>query len=216
MAESRQAGKPEDLLQFAATVWNAGPVPLEIVGFRPPGSSVMKAYQYFRTVAGALEGYAPVGMLDYDSESGHHHWHYHDLAVYQLLSADKRTVLVSQKTGFCLANTDAIDYTIPDAQWQPGTPSLSTACGSASPDARSVAMSLGVGSGDTYVQTIAGQSFNVTGIPDGTYYIEIAINPLNLLYLASGDAGPSFRQIRIGGKPGARTVTVQPVGLVNS
>jgi Lysyl oxidase len=216
MAESRQAGKPEDLLQFAATVWNAGPVPLEIAGFRPPGSSVMKAYQYFRTAAGVLEGYAPVGMLDYDSESGHHHWHYHDLAVYQLLSSDKRTVLVSQKTGFCLANTDAIDYTIPDAQWQPGTPSLSTACGSASPDARSVAMSLGVGSGDTYVQTIAGQSFNVTGIPDGTYYIEIAVNPLNLLYLASGDAGPSFRQIRIGGKPGARTVTVQPVGLINS
>jgi hypothetical protein len=217
MVNSQQAdGKPEDLLQFSATVWNAGPVPLEIAGFRPPGSTVMKAYQYFRTSAGALAGYAPVGILDYDSESGHHHWHYHDLAVYQLVSADRKTVLVSQKTGFCLANSDVIDYTMPGAQWQPGTPSLSTACGSARPDARSVAMSLGVGSGDTYLQTIAGQSFNVTDIPDGTYYIEIAVNPLGLLYLASGDAGPSFRQISIGGKPGARTLTVQPVGLINS
>jgi lysyl oxidase len=217
MAESRQAdGKPEDLLQFAATVWNAGPVPLEIAGFRPPGSPVMTAYQYFRTPAGTLAGYAPVGILDYDSGSGHHHWHYQDLALYELLSADKATVLVSQKTGFCLANSDVIDYTMPGAQWQPGTPSLAAACGSARPDARSAAMSLGVGSGDTYLQTIAGQSFNITAIPDGTYYIEIAINPLNRLYLASGGAGPSFRQISIGGTPGARTVTVQPVGLINS
>jgi lysyl oxidase len=217
MAESRQPdGKPQDLLQFAATVWNAGPVPLEIVGFRPPGSPVMKAYQYFRTRAGTLAGYAPVGILDYDNGAGHHHWHYHDLAVYQLLSADRKTVLVSQKTGFCLANTDVIDYTMPGAQWQPGTPSLAAACGSARPDASSAAMLLGVGSGDTYVQTIAGQSFDVTGIPNGTYYIEIAVNPLKGLYLASGGAGPSFRQIRIGGKPGARTVTVQPVGLINS
>jgi Lysyl oxidase len=217
MAESRQAdGKPEDLLQFAATVWNAGPVPLEIAGFRSPGSAVMTAYQYFRTPAGALAGYAPVGILDYDSESGHHHWHYHDLAVYQLLSADRKKVLVSQKTGFCLANTDVIDYTVPGVQWQPGTPALSAACSSARPDARSAAMSLGVGSGDTYLQTIAGQSFNITDLPDGTYYIEIAVNPLNRLYLASGGAGPSFRQIRIGGKPGARTVTVQRVGLINS
>lgn len=217
IAESRQAdGKPQDLLQFAATVWNAGPVPLEIAGFRAPGSAVMKAYQYFRTPAGTLAGYAPVGILDYDSGSGHHHWHYHDLAVYQLLSANRKTVLVSQKTGFCLANSDVIDYTMPGAQWQPGTPSLSAACGSARPDAHSAAMSLGVGSGDTYVQTIAGQSFNITGFPDGTYYIEIAINPLGSLYLASGGAGPSFRQISIGGTPGARTVTVQPVGLINS
>jgi hypothetical protein len=207
---------PEDLLQFNATVWNAGPVPLVIAGFRPRPGTAMKAYQYFYTPAGKLAGDAPAGTLYYDSDSGHNHWHYTDLATYLLLSADKRTILISQKTGFCLANTDIVDYTIKGAEWQPNSAPLDKSCGAGNPDARTVQMSLEVGSGDTYLQQIAGQAFNVTNLPDGVYYIEITVDPLNNLHLAGGGTRTSLRQIQLSGKAGARVVTVQQIGLVDS
>jgi len=36
-----------DVLQFAATVWEGANGPLDVEGFRPGGSPVMTAYQYF-------------------------------------------------------------------------------------------------------------------------------------------------------------------------
>lgn len=217
MAETESAHRaPEDLLQFSATVWNAGPAPLVIAGFRSPHSQDMKAYQYFYTPTGKPAGSALVGGLYFDSDFGHNHWHYTDLANYLLLSANKKTVIISQKTGFCLANTDVVDYAIKGADWQPDTAALDRSCGAGDPDAHTVSMSLAVGSGDTYLQQMAGQAFNVTNLPDGVYYIEIIVNPLNELYLASGGTRISLRQVQLSGKPGARMVTVQPVGLVKS
>ena len=41
----RRPGK--DYLAFSANVWNAGPAPLVVDGFRSPGKDLMDAYQYF-------------------------------------------------------------------------------------------------------------------------------------------------------------------------
>ena len=75
---------------------------------------------------------------------------------------------------------------------------------------------LPVGWGDTYSQYLPGQSFDVTGLPNGTYYIEVKANPANKLFETSTANNTSLRKVVLGGKPGARTVKVPPHQLVDA
>jgi hypothetical protein len=50
----------DHFLNFAATVWNAGPSPLVVDGFRRDGEAVMDAYQYFYDADGVPHGYCPL------------------------------------------------------------------------------------------------------------------------------------------------------------
>ena len=96
-------------------------------------------------------------------------------APHRLLDRDKQVAVRSRKEAFCLANTDAIDYTVPGANWKPYDTDLETACGYyRSLAAREV---LDAGSGDTYQQWRAGQSFRLANLPNGKYFIEVAANP---------------------------------------
>ena len=90
----------------------------------------MDAYQYFYDADGNETGYQPVGEM---------HWHAAEppaLALRGLRAlppAERGQDLAvrSTKRSFCLANTDAVDYTLPGADWQPENTDLSTACGGA-------------------------------------------------------------------------------------
>ncbi|MDQ7905712.1 lysyl oxidase family protein [Phytohabitans sp. ZYX-F-186] len=201
-----------DYLNFAATVWVAGTAPLVVDGFRRPDQQLMDAYQYFYDNRGRQVGYAPVGTMEWDPRDGHHHWHFTDFARYRLLNADRTVALRSGKEAFCLANTDAIDYTLPRATWQPVNDDLSW-CGDAS--ALAVRQRLDVGNGDTYTQDLPGQSFDITDLPNGTYYIEIVANPEHALHEQNTANNTSYRRVVIGGTPGDRTVHVPPRGLVD-
>ena len=206
------AGK--DYLAFSANVWNAGPAPLVVDGFRKPGADLMDAYQYFYDAKGKQIGYTPTGTMEWDPREGHEHWHFTDFASYRLLSADKSKQVRSGKEAFCLANTDAIDYTVKNANWHPQNTDLSTACGSQ--DAISVREVLDVGSGDTYTQYRPGQSFEITDLPNGTYYIQVIANPENRLKETNHKNNIALRKVVLGGTPGARTVQVPPHDLINA
>ena len=65
-----------------------------------------------------------------------------------------------------------------------------------------------VGWGDTYLQSIAGQAFSITRMPNGTYYIEITANPQHVLYELNTHNDVSLRKVILGGTPGHRTVNV--------
>ncbi len=206
------AGK--DYLAFSANVWNAGPAPLVVDGFRKPGADLMDAYQYFYDADGKQIGYTPTGTMEWDPREGHEHWHFTDFASYRLLSADQTKEVRSGKEAFCLANTDAIDYTVKNANWHPENTDLSTACGSQ--DAISVREVLDVGSGDTYTQYRPGQSFEITDLPNGTYYIQVIANPENRLQETNHKNNIALRKVVLGGTPGARTVQVPPHDLINA
>ena len=199
-------------LRFAATVWNAGDSPLVVDGFRRADEDVMDAYQYFFDGDGEQVGYQQVGTFGYDRKPSHQHWHFLDFASYTLLKADKTTVAVSKKEAFCLANTDSIDQTVPNADWNPENTDLSTACGE--PGSLSIREVLASGWGDTYAQFRAGQSFSLKGLPNGTYYIATIANPRNRLVESDLDDNVALRRIRISGKPGARKVKVPQVGII--
>jgi len=204
----------KDYLAFSANVWNAGPAKLVVDGFRSPGKEVMDAYQYFYDTDGTQVGYTPTGGLEWDPRPGHEHWHFLDFASYRLLTADQKETVRSGKEAFCLANTDAVDYTVKNADWHPGNTDLSTACGQE--NSISVREVLDVGSGDTYTQDLPGQSFDITDLPNGTYYIQVLANPENRLKETDHSNNSALREVVLGGEKGARTVTVPPHHLVDA
>jgi hypothetical protein len=146
---------------------------------------------------------------------GHLHWHFKDFARYRLLDADKDAIIRSRKEAFCLAATDAVDYTLPGANWEPWNTDLETACGG--DGSLAVREVLDVGSGDTYTQDRPGQSFNLDGLPDGRYYISVEANPAGNLYEEDLTNNVALRRLRIGtDRDGDRTVTVFDVGMVHT
>jgi len=194
-----------DHLDFGANVWIGGSSQLDVQGFRSDGSPVMKAYQYFWQ-DGHIIGRARAGTMGFDGKRGHNHWHFKQFAQYRLLNVAKSVAVRSHKVGFCIAPTDAINLLLPDAVWQPPFTGLSGACGS--PTALWVQEALPVGWGDTYFQSGAGQSFNITKLPNGTYYIEVIANPKQVLHETTTDNDVSLRKVILGGTRGHRTVRV--------
>jgi hypothetical protein len=141
------------------------------------------------------------------------HWHFSDFARYQLLDADARLAVRSDKAAFCLAGNDPIDLTVPYANWHPTATDLHTACGAETSIA--VRQVLDIGSGDTYTQDLPGQSFDVTDLPNGTYQIEVTANPLQRLHELDLTNNTALRTIIFDGESGARTVTVPPYQLIS-
>jgi hypothetical protein len=197
-----------DYLAFAATVWNDGSSPLVVEGSRGSGADLMQARQYFYDKEGEQLGWAPVGSMQYDPKLGHQHWHFLDFAQYNLLGSTKQQLVRSQKEAFCLAPTDAVNLLNPDANWQPGSIGLFSQCGQNT--SIGIRENLDVGWGDTYGQFLPGQSFDITDLPNGTYYIQVKANPDRKLYETDTTNNDSLRRIVLGGKPGARTVKVPP------
>jgi hypothetical protein len=168
----------------------------------------MDAYQYFYDAQGRQVGSAPAGTMEWDPRDGHFHWHFTAFAQYRLLDADKRVAAGSGKEAFCLANTDAVDYTIPNAMWRPTNVTLNTSCGLENSIA--VRQVLDIGNGDTYAQYLPGQSFDITDVPNGTYYIQVVANPENRLQESNTANNVSLRRVILGGVPGDRTLRVPP------
>ncbi len=195
----------QDLLNFGATVWVGGNGPLDVEGFRSPGSPVMRAYQYYWR-AGRVIGRTRAGIMRYDNEHGHHHWHFEQFARYVLLNSARKLAVRSHKVGFCIGPSDPVDLLAPYATWQPPVVGLAGQCGT--PTALWVRETMPVGWGDTYTQSVAGQSFDLNGLPNGTYYIELIANPMRLLHETTTANDVSLRKVILGGRPGHRTVRV--------
>jgi hypothetical protein len=194
-----------DWLNFAATVWIGGNGPLDVEGFRSGGSRIMPAWQYF-SQDGKVIGRTRAGTMGFDSVKGHDHWHFEQFAKYQLLNAGKKLVVRSQKVGFCIAPSDSVDMLLPGAVWQVPFIGFGGQCGSST--ALWVREMLPLGWGDTYLQFLAGQAFDITGLPNGTYYLEVIANPEHVLHETDYGNNVSLRKIIITGKKGHRHVFV--------
>jgi lysyl oxidase len=198
-----------DVLTFSATIWNAGPAPFTIEGFRRPHSDVMDAYEYFFDPAENVVGRARAGTLRYDPRRGHDHWHLRHLATYELVGRSR--IIASQKQSFCIAPTDPVDLTMPGAQAaQVALGFGGTVCDLFQPGAIWVREQLPAGWGDTYTQVVAGQAFDITHVPNGSYKLVVRVNPLGVLHETSTADDVAVRRIRLSGRPGARRVVVAP------
>jgi lysyl oxidase len=194
-------------INFGATVWNSGPSPLVVDGFKLNGQKDMDAFQYFYDNAGNEVGSTSAGGMEWDPRAGHEHWHFKAFAGYRLLDSTRKLTKRSGKEAFCLTPTDSINLNVKDANWKPASTDLSTACGAI--DALAIREVLDVGWGDTYTQDLPGQSFNVTTLKNGIYYIEVLANPDKKLAEANTTNNSALRKIKLGGTVGGkRTIKV--------
>ncbi len=192
-----------DLLTFNATEWNAGPGTMVIEGFRSRDEDLMDAFQYF-LVDGEPVGRAPIGQLEFSHK--HQHWHFEQFTKYSLLDADGETSAVSKKRSWCLGNTDGIDLTVPNANWSADGGDIFSMCGG--PESIWIREVLDVGWGDTYAQSVAGQAFDITNLPNGDYWLRVQVNPTGSIFEASSENNVQDRLIRLRGRPGRRWVIV--------
>jgi hypothetical protein len=206
-----QSGR--DLLMFGATVWVGGNGPLDVEGFRQDASPTMPAWQYFWR-GGKQIGRVRAGTMGFDSQHGHNHWHFEQFAAYRLLTGKSKLISRSQKVGFCITPTDEVNLTLPAATWQSSSVGLQGACGSST--ALWVQEHMPVGWGDTYFQSVAGQAFDVTDLPNGTYYIEIIANPDHVLRELNLSNDTSLRKVILSGSRGHRAVSVPAVNGIDS
>ena len=196
-----------DHINFNSTVAISGNSPLDVQGFRSGTGPELHAFQYF-FLHGKIIGRAPAGTMLFDNAPDEQEWHFQQFAQYRLLDASKTTAVLSHKEAFCIAPTDAYDLLRPGATWQPQFFGLGGNCGQAT--ALWVQEQLPLGWGDTYSQSLDGQNFNVTNLPNGTYYVEVIANPEKVIHETNMANDVSLRKIILGGTPNHRTLRVPP------
>ena len=198
-----------DFLRFAGSPWNAGPGPMVVDGYRRPGREMMDAFQSFVDSKGDVTATAPAGQMAFHAARGHNHWHFLQFVRYRIVRPDGGEVVRARKQSFCLAATDAVDLTLPGAELRPDALGLSSSmCG----DRLSIwiRQTLPAGWGDTYGAFLPGQRFDITRVPNGRYLLEMRVNPLGQLQETTTANNVAQRRVRLGGRPGRRTVRVAP------
>lgn len=200
-----------DMLDFGALTWNAGPGVLEVEAFRETGT-VLDAYQVFHR-DGERATRQRRGTLLWHAAPGHDHFHFSAFAHYQLTRMDGRVVRDSGKHSWCIVDTDLVDNSLPGAGFS-GFGFGGGGCGSES-GSLWARMSMSVGSGDFYGGGIAGQSFDISTLPNGLYKIRLEANPARVLAEANYRNNVSNRIVRLAGPKGNRRVIPRPNPLVN-
>jgi hypothetical protein len=178
------------LLRFAAVNTNIGLGRLELRA----GSVTSSGQQVFQRIYRSDGSFHDelAGTMTYHPE--HNHFHFNNFAVYTLTAVGNSTGsgVTSEKTSFCVEDTNPIDLNLPGAPQQ----AVFTTC---NPDVQG----LSVGWGDRYGPTLAGQSFDITGDPEGDYDLTIESDPSNQLIETSGSDNVSCLRLHI--NPTART-----------
>jgi hypothetical protein len=148
-------------LRFTTLSWNSGAGPVEIVaGKADKKARKQKVYQRIYSVNGSHRD-ALAGSFTW--HQAHNHFHFDGYALYTLLLAGAPAT--SQRTGekntTCIMDTTRINS---------NQSAIYTTCGSR-------IQGMTVGWGDEYGYQLAGQSFDITGLPDGDYELRIEIDP---------------------------------------
>ena len=171
------------LLKFPILTLNVGPGSSEVIADRSAASaSDWKAYQTFYDAEGNRESVLSPNAEFYFAGDGHSHWHIRDFDNYRILDALGGELRVAEKHGYCLEDNTPYG----GMQGQPGvspTPVYehSKVCGLGLPNALTIVHGMSRGWGDTYPTTLPDQGIDITGLPDGTYTIEVTADDKNVV-----------------------------------
>lgn len=107
---------------------------------------------------------SPIDNPDFEFAACHGHYHFKGFASYRLLDGQGAPVALGRKVSFCLLDTHRWD---PQAEQEP----------------RFDCENQGIQAGwaDIYDGGLPGQWIDITGLPDGTYTLEITMNPERIL-----------------------------------
>lgn len=156
-------------LRFSNTAWNSGNGRFEMRPQNDGSTGKTTAYQrvYSHDASGSwyFARELPVGEFSY--HSSHNHWHFEGFANYSLITANASDTAIrgttkrsSQKTTFCVIDTDRVNSSLVHAEAQ-----RYTSCG------QNDWTGLSVGWGDRYGWDLPGQEIDLNGLPDGYYWL---------------------------------------------
>jgi len=198
-------------LAFDSMIANLGTGPLIVRGTGRRTRGRRQAAEQVLLGRGRIVARRPAGEMETNERRGHDgHWHYRDAARYRLRDAAGRVVARSGKVGFCLMNTDQVDLHFGRPPWTLSPPDRTT-CRGRRPQER-----LDPGWGDRYLQVVAGQALNVRRLPNGTYTLEVEVNPAGRLTEVTAANNLAGRPVVLGGEGRGRTLQVPPVGGVDT
>ena len=175
-----ERGPPGDRrfhLGFASAVDNVGAGPLVVVASRPTAAGPMRADQVVETAASTTIAFRGVGNVRYVGSRDHAHWHFLPFETYELRRiADAPLEPAVRKLGFCLGD-GFVARTRQPLAGKPRRPVFRRGCGRDKPTLQRLVQGISVGYGDRYGPRLAGQSFDVTGLPPGSYVVVHRVNP---------------------------------------
>jgi hypothetical protein len=155
-------------LRFSNGVANIGKGPLEVVRgqeTRGRGARVAPAIQRIYHRDGA---YKERNARKFVHHEEHGHWHFEGFSSFELLNANRRRVLKSNKQAFCMIDVLLYSKTT-------GGPDTAQNFGDGCQDARVEGIS--VGWADVYWDELPGQFIDITDIDSGTYWVRSISNP---------------------------------------
>ena len=157
--------------------WNGGPAPLVVEGFRRRARRTWTPTSTSATRTGTWSAGRWSATCEFDPHPAPQPLALPPVRVAtRSIDARRHGGRRSRKQAYCLAPTDPIDLTVDRRQLVAVRRRLGSVCGVRS--ARWVREALQAGWGDTYFQSVPGQAFDVTNLPNGCYYVRIEVNPL--------------------------------------
>lgn len=192
-----QGGKRARLLRFSTVIVNLGPGPFQVYGSDPAGISTERdasAVQQILESDGTFSDHATDAKIFWSGD-GHDHFHVRDLQEMTLQNLKAEVLARGAKRGFCFWDNYRYGSALP-VYYHPST---TDAC-EVAPDG-TVPMGLSVGWGDRYPYNIAYQYIDITGLPNGTYVVEVSADPPlisgGLFLEATESNNTAWAQIRI-------------------
>jgi hypothetical protein len=197
-----------EVLRFSNAIANIGSGPLYVHSERYLGTNTdglkSKATQFFFDSRGDKVGENEIGVFVFHPQ--HNHWHVEKVANYELYSAEDDgrgakfgpLVTTSEKISFCLRD----DFSLHSGETSGyGNAGFFTDCGG---------QFQGISPGwvDFYGATLAGQQFDVTGIPNGIYYLYSKANPSKRIKESNYDNNDTWVSLNILGDNGARRAQI--------
>jgi len=168
-------GTTHYLLAFSSSVENLGLGPMIVRGVRGSlATPTLTATQLIRVARGPTRTRKVALDIRYVENQTHRHFHVLHFETYELRDANGALVHPDRKTGFCL--TDDYRARARAAGKVPASAVFNGQCARDEPDALSVTEGIAVGWGDRYLPILEGQSFDVTGLPSGSYTVVHRVN----------------------------------------
>jgi hypothetical protein len=174
------------LLRFTVSIANLGEGPLEVMPTNNATTDTTDAYQrlYTHDASGnwRIISSTYVGTFEFHPE--HNHWHFDNFARYELrnVASDGSvgdTVLASNhKVSFCIRDDVLVSGSLAHA----ASSESYTNCNQTNPQG------ISVGWADVYPWSLPDQDVDITGIPDGDYWLIATADPDNLLNEGGGAA----------------------------
>ena len=188
-------------LRLTNSVWNGGYGPLDLVGVQDRGSGTHYVIQRVLRENGE---YVESSVGEFLFHTGHNHWHLDSFALYELWSLRSdgmldQVVAASDKVSYCLR-----DISRSSAAWEVSRAGF-TSC---SPTRQGIS----IGWTDVYQYYLAGQSIDITGVPDGTYALRSTADPENLIHESDETNNSELVYVEINGRK--LTVVERPLTTI--